>query len=181
MAQSVEIAVTQLESERLHADVSRHLPTILRIAGYIDEAVTQAHENAENDADVEFLLQTSVRDEILAYQLSVLKLIENSDPRLDGFNTGELEQAYQHLREQWRTLKTRLLEAGVSGQIPVRRLNPAIDSLRIMLRVAERSTRIAIRLAELGSALPSVDMAESAPDAAAATLAESEIREKATD
>lgn len=181
LAQSVEIAVTQLESERLHADVSRHLPTILRIAGYIDEAVAQAQENAENDADVEFLLQTPVRDEILAYQLSVLKLIENSDPRLDGFSAEQLELAYQQLREQWRKLKTRLLEAGVAGQVPVRRLNPAIDSLRIMLRVAERSTRIAIRLAELGSALPSAGAVEPVSDTSVVALAESEIRQSSTD
>jgi len=154
LAQAVEVAVTTLEGERLHADVARQLPLILRIAGYIDEAVAQAHENAENDADVEFLLQGIMRDEILAYQLSVLHLIEQSDPKLPDFSPELLEQSYQSLREQWRLLKTHLLEAGVSGKIPVRRLNPAIDSLRIMLRVAERSTRIAVRLSEMSRSLP---------------------------
>lgn len=156
LAQAVEEAVTKLESERLSTDVARQLPLVLRIAGYIDEAVAQAHENAENDADVEFLMQTPMRDDVASYQLEILNLIEACDPRLPDFDMAALEARYQQLRETWRQLKSRLLEAGVSGKVPVRRLNPAIDNLRIMLRVAERSTRIAARLSEFAAALPAL-------------------------
>ena len=103
---------------------------------------------------MEFLLQTSLRDEVAAYQLEILNVIEASDPRLPDFDMAALESRYQQLRETWRHLKSLLLEAGVSGKVPVRRLNPAIDNLRIMLRVAERSTRIAARLQEFAAALP---------------------------
>jgi len=49
-----------------------------------------------------------------------------------------------------------LLEASVHGQVPVLRLNPSIDSLRMMLRVAERATRISVRLADLARQQPVV-------------------------
>ncbi len=151
---AVESFVATLETERLHRNVAELLPLVLRIANYIDEAVAQAQENAEGDADVDFLMQTSLREQIANYQAGVLAHIESCDPGRVDFSSDELEKNYELQREKWRQLKTDLLNAGVHGALPMMRLNPAIDSLRIMLRVAERSTRIAIRLAELSRAIP---------------------------
>lgn len=150
LARHVENSVTLLETDRLSSTIAKQLPLILRIANYIDEAVAQAHENAVSDTDVEELLKTSVRDDILAFRTAVISVIENADSRLTGFSAESVEAAYQQLRVRFRALKTTLLEASVAGRIPVRCMNPAIDSLRMMLRVAERSTRIAVRLTELG-------------------------------
>ena len=151
LAQYVENAVTRLETDRLSGDIARQLPLILRIVNYIDEAVAQAHDNAASDADVEELLKTSVRDDILAFRDAATRLIERADNQTADFSAETAEADYQALRTRFRALKTTLLEASVAGRIPVRCMNPAIDSLRMMLRVAERSTRIAIRLDELGS------------------------------
>ena len=129
---------------------------ILRIANYIDEAVALAHANAESDADVEFLIQTPVGEEILAYQAAVVAMIGRCDPQLSSFSAESIEAEYQTLRAQFRQLKTRLLEASVRGVIPLQHMNPAIESLRMMLRVSERSTRIAVRLSELGREQPAV-------------------------
>ncbi|MBU2097458.1 MAG: Na/Pi symporter [Gammaproteobacteria bacterium] len=150
LAHFVEQSVTRLETDRLSGAVARQLPLILRIANYIDEAVAQAHDNAATDADVEQLLKTGVREDILAFRAAVIGVIEQSDSRRTDFSAEAVEQSYQTLRAQFRALKTTLLEASVAGRIPVRCMNPAIDSLRMMLRVAERSTRIAVRLTELG-------------------------------
>lgn len=156
LAREVENAVTQLETERLHKGVTAQLPMILRIANYIDEAVAHSQENAESDSDAEYLLQTAVRDKVVTYQVAILKLIEDCDPSDPGYNTESIELRYQELREQWRALKSYLLEASVAGVVPMHRMGPAIDSLRAMLRVAERSTRIAARLTELARVLPAV-------------------------
>lgn len=156
LAREVENAVTQLETERLHKGVTAQLPMILRIANYIDEAVAHSQENAESDSDAEYLLQTAVSDKVVAYQLAVLKLIEDCDPSDPDYNTESIDLRYHELREQWRALKSYLLEASVAGLVPMRRMAPAIDSLRAMLRVAERSTRIAARLTELARVLPAV-------------------------
>jgi phosphate:Na+ symporter len=154
LAQHVENSVTKLETDRLSSEIAKQLPLILRIANYIDEAVALAHDNAASDADVELLLKTVVREDILAYQAAVIQLVEESDNRRGEFSADALEQSYQALRARFRALKTTLLEASVAGRIPVRAINPAIESLRMMLRVAERSTRIAVRLSELASELP---------------------------
>lgn len=150
----VEKSVTDLEKDRLGSDVAMQLPMILRIANYIDEAVAHAQTSAETDTDVEYLLQTEEGDRILAYRAAVLRHLDLCNPGRADFSAEELNDAYQALRVIWRSLKTELLDASVRGQVPVQRLNPAIDSLRMMLRVAERATRIAIRLTELGRAVP---------------------------
>lgn len=160
LAREVENAVTKLDTERLHKDITAQLPMVLRIANYIDEAVAHSQENAESDADAEYLLQTPVRDKVVAYQLEVLNLIEACDPNDPVYNVEATEARYQALREQWRALKSYLLEASVAGLVPMHRMAPAIDSLRAMLRVAERSTRIAFRLNELARVQPAVLDAE---------------------
>lgn len=152
----VEKSVTDLEKDRLGADVAVQLPMILRIANYIDEAVAHAQTSAETDADVEYLLRTEERERILAYRAAVLRHLDICNPDRPDFSPDEVDEAYQALRVIWRDLKTELLRASVRGQVPVQRLNPAIDSLRMMLRVAERATRIAIRLTELGRSVPAV-------------------------
>lgn len=154
LARHVETSVTKLETDRLSSEIAKQLPLILRIANYIDEAVALAHDNAASDADVELLLKTVVREDILAYQAAVIQLVEESDNRRGEFSAEALEQSYQALRARFRALKTTLLETSVAGRIPVRAINPAIESLRMMLRVAERSTRIAVRLSELASEQP---------------------------
>ena len=157
LAQKVEQAVTKLEMDRLDVAIARQLPEVLRIANYIDEAVAVAHENAESDADVEYLLQTQVREPIVAFKEAVMAQLEKTDLQSPDFSVEAAEEGYQQLREVFRRLKTTLLEAGVRGQVPVLRLNPSIDSLRMMLRTAERSTRVAVRLKELSNAVPAVD------------------------
>ncbi|MDH7944823.1 Na/Pi symporter [Pseudohongiella sp. SYSU M77423] len=156
LAQAVEMAVTRLETDRLHSDIARQLPQVLRIAGYIDEAVAQAQENVEHHEDVKVLLKGVMRDQVIDYQKAVVAMIEYCDPQLPGFDVSDMEARYQSLREQWRALKTELLEAGANRQLPVASLNPAIDNLRILLRVAERVTRIASRMRELAQSLPEV-------------------------
>lgn len=155
LAHYVEKSVTALETDRLRSDIARHLPMILRVANYIDETVAHAQACAETDADVEYLMQTAVGDSILAYKAAILAHISRCDPARRDFSIDEIDSSYQQLRATWRDLKSELLEASVAGVVPVRRLNPAIDSLRMNLRVAERSGRIAVRLSELGRAVPS--------------------------
>jgi|GEM_PF-5872590 len=162
LAQFVETSVTRLETDRLDVRIARQLPMILRIANYIDEAVALAHANAESDADVEFLIQTPVGEEILAYQAAVVAMIGRCDPRSSSFSAESIDAEYQILRAQFRQLKTSLLEASVQGVIPLQHMNPAIESLRMMLRVTERSTRIAVRLSELGREQPAVSNKTSA-------------------
>lgn len=166
LAQHVENSVTRLETDRLASDVAKQLPLILRIANYIDEAVAQAHDNAVSDVDVEQLLKTSVREDILQFRAAAISVIENLEDTQTDFSAEAAEAAYQQLRTRFRALKTVLLEASVAGRIPVRCMNPAIESLRMMLRVAERSTRIAIRLTELGQ--QAVPEQERVPEVAAA-------------
>ncbi len=164
----VEKSVTDLEKERLGTDVAMQLPMILRIANYIDDAVVHAQSSAETDADVEYLLHTEDGERILAYRAAVLKHLAHCNPDRPDFSPDEVDEAYQALRVTWRDLKTELLNASVRGRLPVQRLNPAIDSLRMMLRLAERATRIAVRLTELGRAVPAV-AGKVAADVAAGT------------
>lgn len=156
LVRHVEKSVTELEGDRLSSDVARQLPMILRVANYIDEAVALAQTSAETDADVDFLLQTELRERILTYRARVLNHLVFCDPDRPDFSPEEVDAAYQELRNSWRDIKTALLEASASRRVPIQRLNSAIDNLRMMLRVAERATRIAVRLTELGRAVPAV-------------------------
>lgn len=152
---SVERAVGRLEAERVTLPVARHLPLVLRIANYIEEMAALARDAAENSEAVEALsrMDTPVRDSLVAYREAVLAFLARCDPHRSDFSVEGLEGEYAALRETWRSLKTALLEAGVRRQIPVLHLNPAFEELRGMLRIAERSTRIAIRMAELSQVI----------------------------
>ncbi|MEW6489241.1 MAG: Na/Pi symporter [Thermodesulfobacteriota bacterium] len=156
---SVERAVGRLEAERVTLPVARHLPLVLRIANYIEEMAALARDAAENSEAVEALsrMDTPLRGSLVAYREAVLAFLSRCDPHRPDFSGEVLEGEYAALRESWRGLKTALLEAGVRRQIPVLHLNPAFEELRSMLRIAERSTRVAIRMAELSQVVRSAE------------------------
>lgn len=151
---AIEYFAASLESDRLPKQVAEHLPLVLRIANYLDEATAIAQEAAEEASDVDELMASVLRDDIAAYQRAVLELLAQCDTDREGFDAEHLEVHYTALRQTWRALKTALLDAGARQQISVSRLNPAIEKLRFMLRVAERSTRAAVRLSELAATAP---------------------------
>ncbi len=156
----VEESISTLETERLTAVVANQLPLVLRISSYIDEMLALAQEVAAEDLDLEQLLRSPLGPEIADFQAALRALVGASDPELPGFSPGALATDYEALHQQWRTLKTALLNAGIRHQVPVTRLNPAIEALRAMLRMAERCTKVATRLAELASASASASVLE---------------------
>lgn len=164
LVSAVERFVGLLETERISQPVAQQLPLVLRISNYIGEVTALAHESSEGNTAVEALRDTSLRAEIDAYRQAVLAFIARCDPQAEDFRPEELQREYEQLRETWRTLKTSLLEAGVRRRVPVSRLNPAFDGLRGMLRIAERSTKAAIRLSELTRALERSGSEESPPE-----------------
>jgi len=177
----VERATSQLKSDRLHQSVADLIPEILRIANYIDEMVSDTLENAGENNDLEFLLNSSVRDTVLAYQTAVIDVIEEGAQASAELDAAALESSYQALRERWRRLKTSLLAASAQGEISLSRLNPAIDNLRNMLWVAERATRIAIRLKELAERIPHHDNETPETDTDSETEPETSTDENAID
>jgi phosphate:Na+ symporter len=146
---AVEDHVSALERERMTERVGVQLPLVLRIASYIDEMLSLVEEPHADDAHVRALLETPAAGPVRAFQAEVEALIESGDPWRADFDRAALEQAYHVLYERWRALKTQLLQSGVSREIPLAALNPAIDALRSRLRLAERCTRMALRLSEL--------------------------------
>lgn len=161
LVDAVEGFVGRLEAERVTPPVARHLPLVLRIANYIEEVAALARDTAENREAAEALsrMDTPLRGSLLAYREAVLAFLSHCDPHRPGFSGEVLEGEYAALRQSWRGLKTALLESGVRGQIPVLHLNPAFEELRGMLRIAERSTRVAIRMVELIQAVRSAESA----------------------
>lgn len=154
LVQQVEYFVSALETGRLQRHVTIRISMVLRIVNYIDEMVIYAGESLRDRDVVNALGHSDMHSEVRDYREAVIEHIGRCDPEREGFDVAELEQEYQALREHWRSLKSRLLDAGVDKRLAVLHLNPAIDSLRVMLRVAERATRIAVRLSELKRHVP---------------------------
>ncbi len=160
---AVEQAVGALEAERLGAEVSQQLPLVLRVSNYVDELVTLTEEAAAETGGLDTLLTSPVGGQIASFQADLLALIAHADPLQPEFSADAVQLAYEHLHRDWRALKSTLLDAGVRREVQVRALNPAIETLRARLRMAERSVKIATRLAELARAVPAL---ESTPEPA---------------
>jgi phosphate:Na+ symporter len=148
LVQAVEQHVAALERDRMPAAVGAQLPLVLRISNYIGEIVSLIGERPEDDAHLRALLGTGAGGPAREFLAETRVLIEDADPWQPGFDPQVLAAAYDHLVERWRSLKTRLLQAAVDRDVPLWRLNPAIEGLRARLRLAERCTRMAIRLSE---------------------------------
>ncbi|MGM0631905.1 MAG: Na/Pi symporter, partial [Pseudomonadota bacterium] len=156
LVMTIEHFAGSLESGRLPGEVTTGLPLVLRIANYLDEATATAQEAAVEASDVDELMASVLRDDINAYRRAVLALLEQCNTERNDFDAEYLQIQYEQLRETWRRLKTALLQAGAGQQISVNRLNPSIEKLRFMLRVAERSMRASVRLSELAEATPAL-------------------------
>lgn len=159
----VEHFVAELEAERIRMDVAAQLPLVLRVANYIDDMVDEAEEITSERSGVEVLMVTSLRDDIMGYQQAVVALIDRGSCPPAEFMPDQAETEYNVLHERWRHVKTSLLNAGARKEVPISRLNTGIDSLRGMLWMAERATRVATRMKELFDAIPSPATAPEAP------------------
>ncbi len=172
---AIEHAVTRLERERMPQSISELLPLVLRIANYVDETVALAREQAAADPHMSALMETPLRTGIEGLRTAIVGLIDQGDPDREGFDAQALEATYQTTVQRWRELKTELLNAGVRREVPVWRLNPAIEALRGMLRIGERCTRTAIRSHELRALSRARDGAASGQPATDALESEGEL------
>ncbi|MEX1197355.1 MAG: Na/Pi symporter [Pseudohongiellaceae bacterium] len=178
LVMAIEYFTGSLEVERLPREVAERLSLVLRIANYLDEATATAQEAAEQASDVDELMASVLREDIKAYQRAVLALIEQCDTSRENFDFGALQHQYDELRGTWRSLKTALLNAGASQQIPVVRLNSAIEKLRFMLRVSERLMKAAMRLSELSAALPRTRQVAAGESSQPASVAQEDSRKE---
>jgi phosphate:Na+ symporter len=141
--------VTRIDARQLPEQHKGRTPQALRIVGYVEEIVGLLDDYDAAAPNIRAILHPSVADAIRHYLRRVVQHVMRCDPGSQEVADGQLETAYQVLRQDWRGLKVVLLEAASRGTVPVHRLNLALEGLRSTLRMAEQSTKAAQRLRAL--------------------------------
>jgi len=141
--------VTRITAERQPEELRGNAPQALRILGYVEEIVTLLDDYDDASNDIRAITQPAVADAIALYYRHVVQHVLRCDPMSADVARGRIDEQYRDLRQEWRDLKTVLLDAASMGTVPVQRLNLALDGMRSTLRMAERLTRAAERLGAL--------------------------------
>ena len=145
---TIETFVTDLQMQALPEARRGDRPTMLRVSGDREEVTGLAIEVQEHRKDIEVVMRPPVFEAVSAYQANVVSQLEavRGDA---GVSPADLDARYAALREQYHGLKNDLLQAAAHRQLPVDRLNPALEGLRDMLKMAEQMTKVAGRLRTL--------------------------------
>lgn len=147
--ESVESFVTHLQRERLAEATTTDLSAMLRINNYLVETSTLTQELAAQSADLHRIRTSAVAGASERFLESAIDLLQACDSDDEKFDPTKLKPGYSALREQWHTLKATMLQSATVGGLPLSGLNTALEMLRSCLRIAEQSTKVAMRLAEL--------------------------------
>nr|WP_242464751.1 Na/Pi symporter [Halorhodospira abdelmalekii] len=137
----------QIERAQHDASISASLPHLLR--------VTQYHQDmAERACTIAELLrsgQTQIADRQLAADFERLLAraagwVQASGQDPEQWDETALELTLEELEESYQALKSRLLQAGAQGQLPVRQLVATLDCISAVRRVVDQSLKAAYYL-----------------------------------
>jgi phosphate:Na+ symporter len=147
---AVEEFVTRLELERLPRSYIGSLPIVLRVTGYLADAVGLVRDLDRHHADIRSIVALRPAGEsIVAFEAAIIAQLERCDPDRPDFTVASVESGYEDLRNQWHQLKDDLLARAAARQLPIARLNSATEGLREYLKMAEQITKASIRLRTL--------------------------------
>lgn len=166
--------VTSLEREKLTADRAETLPLALRIGNYLEDVAGLTEQMTRHRADQAAVSVGGTASAVAAFQAAVATQIARCAPDAADFDATALDAGYAEVAQRWHQTKSVLLEAASRREIPVARLNGALEGLRSALRLTEQLTKAARRQAALGLPATSTSDAKSAETAAAAAAAGSE-------
>lgn len=147
---AVEGFVTSLEGGRLTAEGAQALPTVLRVSNYLDDVVTLVEQIDRHRGDVTAVSRDTVLGAVVGFQAAIAGQLGRCDPAAADFDGAALDEGLAQLEADWHELKSTLLAAAGRRELPVNRLNGALEGLRSALRVAEQLTKAARRQAALG-------------------------------
>ncbi|MEQ8858132.1 MAG: Na/Pi symporter [Pseudomonadales bacterium] len=157
LLEAIESFVADLEASRMSADSAGQLPLVLRVTNYLEDVVTLADSLDHHRPDLAAISRAPVLETISGYRAAVVKQVSRCDLAAPGFDLAALDAGFAELEANWHRLKTVLLEAAGRRQLPLERLNEALEGLRSGLRMAEQMTKAARRLDTLGRAQEKVD------------------------
>lgn len=147
---SIETFVTNFEVGKLPEQMKGNLPLVLRVIGYFEDVVWLVGDREQHRADIEAIMVPGVLSKVADFQAAVLAHAAASDLSREDFSSAALRKRYEDLKLNWHDLKTVLLEAASRREIPVQRLNSALEGLRSALKMSEQLTKAAERLEILG-------------------------------
>ena len=166
---AVESFVTSMEGGRLTASDAEALPMVLRVSNYLDDVVTLSTQLDAHQADIAAVSRDSVLGAVADFQSGVAAQISRCDPAATDFDRDALDAGLTALEADWHGLKSTLLAAAGRRELPVNRLNGALEGLRSTLRMAEQLTKAARRQAALGLPLQGAGVGAGAAPAPGAT------------
>jgi phosphate:Na+ symporter len=143
---AVEGFVAELEGGRMPAELAGELPLLLRISNYLEDVIILAEGLDRQRADVDAVTRPPVLDAVAGFQAEMVAQLGRCRPDAADFDRQGLDDGMAGLRHRWHELKTELLQAASRRELPLGRLNGALEGLRSGLRMTEQLTKAAVRM-----------------------------------
>jgi phosphate:Na+ symporter len=141
--------VAGLGGGRLPPELAGNLPLLLRICNYLEDVIGLAAGLDRHHPDLQAITRPPVVDAVAGFQAEVVALLARCRPDTADFDRQAVDEGFTALQRRWHDLKTMLLTAASRRELPLGRLNGALEALRLTLRMAEQLAKAALRMETL--------------------------------
>ncbi|WP_409525046.1 Na/Pi cotransporter family protein [Nitrincola sp. MINF-07-Sa-05] len=129
----------ELSRQNLNAEINELLPMSMRVARYYGEAARLSSRMPDYYSAFSQIENTIIRQAVYEFQKKVSELIDLCEIRQDSLIQGnEAHHLIEQLEKEYQNLKAQLLEASVSGKLPVAESIALMDGLSHIHRLAEQ-------------------------------------------
>ena len=128
----------QLRQHGMPGDLSGLLSDALRVSRYYSEAAELAESVTAARDTYGRIEAPELEQTIQSFEGLVDELAAMADSGSDAYAPAQGRRLAQQVQEDYQELKSRLLQAGADGQLPVRSLVNELDTLSSIRRIAEQ-------------------------------------------
>ena len=133
--------IARLNRAGMSPDSAQRLPTILRIARYYETLVELASVAAAATREA----SAPAPAEAARFSAQAEALLDAADPEAEPGEAGHVEVGLHALEEHYQALKSRLLESGAQGHLPVAEMDARLRAASVTRRAVQQAAK-AIRL-----------------------------------
>lgn len=142
LSRAIAAFIERLNRDSMSPESARDLPDVLRIARYYETVAELALEAAA--AGQEAAGPGPVGSDAFAVQAK--SLLDAADPEAAPDERRPVRLGLQALEEDYQALKSRLLEAGAQGRMPVAEMDARLRTASTMRRAIEQAVKAVLLL-----------------------------------
>jgi len=132
---------TLMQRSNLPAELDDLLPSGLRVSRYYIETAGLAGKIAEIQSKLPAIEQSLLAADIAAFKGLVVRLLKCADVQAEQYSDKICVGQLKVINEEYQQLKAKLLRAGTTGQLQVRRMVEQLELLSVIHRIADQTEK----------------------------------------